>query len=84
MREKVQDGSEICAVSVVNTIDTANISPNRNEISEIKSVALPSFMNDLTEDKTVYPIGSLDNSAHDRTAPLVIHVWVRCPVLNAV
>ncbi len=64
MREKVHDGSEICAVSVVNTIDTANISPNRNEISEIRSVDLPSFMDDLREDKKSLPHGcSRQNSA---------------------
>jgi isopentenyldiphosphate isomerase len=73
MREKVHDGSEICAVSVVNTIDTANISPNRNEISEIRSVDLPSFMDDLRQDKKVYPMGALGKRAHDRTAALVLH-----------
>ena len=73
MREKAHDGSEICAVSVVNTMDTANISPNRNEISEIRSVDLPSFMDDLREDKKVYPMGALGKRVYDRTAALVLH-----------
>jgi hypothetical protein len=73
IREEVHDGSQIRAVSVVNTIDSANISPNSNETSEIRSVDRPSLMDDLREDEKVYSIGAPGKRAHDRTAALVLH-----------
>lgn len=46
--------NEICAVTLVNPIDAGKISPNRHEISEIKSVDLPAFIIDLKENKNQY------------------------------
>jgi hypothetical protein len=64
---------ETCAVSLVNTIDTANISPNRNEISEGRSIDRFSFMDDLREDKKFYPLGAPGKRACDRTAAFALH-----------
>jgi isopentenyl-diphosphate delta-isomerase len=46
--------NEICAVVAVNNTDGAKLSPNPNEVSEMKSMDLRAFMDDLKENKNRY------------------------------
>jgi len=43
--------NEICAVIAVNNTDGAKLSPNHNEVSEMKSMDLRAFMDDLKENE---------------------------------
>ncbi len=46
--------NEICAVTIVDNIDTDKLSINREEISTVKTMSLQALMEDLAKNKEMY------------------------------
>jgi isopentenyl-diphosphate Delta-isomerase len=51
---KIGSENEICAVTIVDNIDTDKLSINREEISAVKTISMQALMEELTRNKEIY------------------------------